>query len=260
MEIRRRSLSEALEYVARDVIDHPERYSPVVLHVLLGTFADQARDAENAVLAALDIVNGEGDHHDNVEAVENAARKIRRLPTSMGMGKDGPADLSQREGFGDPDEYAFRVEHGPLHPDTAAMIVAATNRVGVEPEIRAATDDDTPLTRPWRDIRAEMEARRPGCFDVGNFEPPDRPGDIKIESIAPPPGVRATFVPDTTSGYGSTEDEAMRDLYDKMGLPVPCVCGDSVHSAVGTCPLRHDSQFWNCPRLPAAVHEEEPRD
>lgn len=47
VHMRRRTLSEALEYVARDIQDHPERYTYVALAVLLGTFADQARELEN---------------------------------------------------------------------------------------------------------------------------------------------------------------------------------------------------------------------
>jgi hypothetical protein len=37
---------------------------------------------QDAVLAASDIVNGEGDHHDNAEAVEEAAAAVRELEQS----------------------------------------------------------------------------------------------------------------------------------------------------------------------------------
>jgi hypothetical protein len=161
IEIRRRTLSEALDYVAQDMQTHPERYTPVALTVLLGTFADQARDLERtagellpqeksfgtpmdllrewlawwkqdenvpvklpnalhvrtACTIELDDLRHERDDH----PLERRARRplanqsrtqlladlaqeeplSRRIPKSMGLGNDGPADLSQREGFGD---------------------------------------------------------------------------------------------------------------------------------------------------------------
>ncbi len=140
------------------------------------------------------------------------------------------------------DDVEFRVEHGPLDPGTAAMIAAATNHVSTEPEIHAGSEDDVPLSRPWRDVRAELKARRPWDFDDDL-----PPGDVVVESIAAAPGVRASFVPDRTVAYGATEDDALRALWDELGLPVPCVCGDSVHSAVGTCPTLNSSDYPMCP-------------
>ncbi len=161
VRIRRRSLSEALDYVARDAVDHPERYTTVAIHSLLGIFADQARDLERsagdllaqeksfgapmdllrewlawwkqdenvpaklpnalhvrtACTIELDDLRKERDDHplerrarrplanqSRTQVMADLAQEeplARRLPTSMGMGKDGPADLSQREGFGD---------------------------------------------------------------------------------------------------------------------------------------------------------------
>ena len=34
---------------------------------------------QDAVLVASDVVNGEGDHHDNAEAIETAADEVREL-------------------------------------------------------------------------------------------------------------------------------------------------------------------------------------
>lgn len=48
IKLRRRTLAETLEYLAQDVVDHPERYTPAALMVLFGTMADQARELELA--------------------------------------------------------------------------------------------------------------------------------------------------------------------------------------------------------------------
>jgi hypothetical protein len=44
--IRRRTLPETLAYLAQDVIEHPGKYEPVALSILLGTLAQQASEDE----------------------------------------------------------------------------------------------------------------------------------------------------------------------------------------------------------------------
>lgn len=44
----------------------------------------------------------------------------------------------------------------------------------------------------------------------------------------------------------------MTEVADYYGTPdecgVPCICTDSVHSAIGTCPDPEDREYYSCPR------------
>ncbi len=47
--IRRRTLPETLAYLSRDLIEHPGKYEPLALSILLDQLAGQARDLERVV-------------------------------------------------------------------------------------------------------------------------------------------------------------------------------------------------------------------
>jgi hypothetical protein len=46
--IRRRTLPETLAYLSRDLIEHPGKYEPLALSILLDQLAQQARDEHRA--------------------------------------------------------------------------------------------------------------------------------------------------------------------------------------------------------------------
>lgn len=60
VQVRRRSLSEMLDYLAQDVTDHAPRYTPATLMVLFSTMADQARELELKVAAIDDVERSDG--------------------------------------------------------------------------------------------------------------------------------------------------------------------------------------------------------
>lgn len=99
MDVRRRSLSEMLDYLAQDVTDHASRYTPATLMVLFSTMADQARELELKVAEYAAAIDDDVDR-DDANVLDMRRERDELLNPAQWRDPDERARFSQ-EVYGD---------------------------------------------------------------------------------------------------------------------------------------------------------------